>query len=224
MTKLRNRTNGNGRRPRWYRRAHRWVGVSVLVFVVFLATTGIALNHGDDLDLDRRYIKWSWLLEAYGLDKSPAYSGRVVLEPMVVVGDGRRVHVLLTSGELVETIDLGAALPGSIERVGRAGDRAVLQSNGLLFLGDAEISAFELWPDGNHNKVQWSAAVQPDAPGLESLDAAWRGPGLTVERVLLDLHSGRILSMPGTLLMDLVAICMILLGLSGLALSRKRKK
>jgi len=224
MTKLRNRTNGNGRRPRWYRRAHRWVGVSVFAFVLFLATTGIALNHASDFDLDRRYINWSWFLDAYGLEQPAPYVGMVVVEPMVVVGDGDTVHVLLTSGELVESIDLGSALPAPIDRLGLADNRAVLQSGGALFRADEANATFAIWPEGSASEVRWSGAVRSDAPGLEVLDAAWRGPGLTVERVLQDLHSGRILKLPGTLFMDLVAVCLIFLGLSGLALSRKRKK
>ncbi|HKJ20122.1 MAG TPA: hypothetical protein VJ993_05635, partial [Woeseiaceae bacterium] len=62
----------------------------------------------------------------------------------------------------------------------------------------------------------------PDATELAALDAAWRGRGLTVERMVLDLHSGRIFDMSGVLLMDLVALCMIVLGLSGLLLSNSR--
>lgn len=215
-------TNGNRRPPRWFRRGHRWVGVSLLVFVLFLAITGITLNHSADLGLDRRYVSWSWILDAYGMGPPEPYAGKVMLGPLAVVGDGKRVHVLLASGELVESIDLGASLSGSIERVGRLGDRAVLQSGGSLHRSDADVTAFEPWADGAATDVSWSAAVEPDAAGLEALQIAWRGRGVTVERFLLDLHSGRILNFPGTLLMDIVAACMILLGVSGLVLARRR--
>ena len=56
------------------------------------------------------------------------------------------------------------------------------------------------------------------------LEAAWRGKGLTVERVLLDLHSGRILGKVGPLLMDLVAVFLIVLSLSGLILAKVRNR
>ena len=217
-------TNGNNGARRRLRRGHRWVGVSVVVFVLFLAVSGIALNHSVSLGLDRRYVSWSWLLDAYGMEKPAPYSGVVILGPMVVVGDGHRVHVLLASGELVESIDLRALLPEPIERVGRAGDRPVLQSGGLLYRGDAEISVFEPWDNGSENTISWSTEVQPDAAGLESLGAAWRGRGLTVERLLLDLHSGRILGRAGPLLMDLVAVFLIVLSLSGLILSKVRNQ
>ena len=223
MNTSRTQSNGNQRPRHWLRRGHRWVGVSALVFVLFLATTGIALNHSSGFGLDHKYVDWPWLLEAYGLEEPAPYSGMVSLESLVVVGDGRHVHVLLASGELVESIDLTARLPGPIERVGQASGRAVLQSGSRLYRSDANATFFDAWTDGAASEISWSAEVSQDAAGLEALEAAWRGPGLSVERILLDLHSGRILKVPGTLLMDIVATCMILLGLSGLALSWRRK-
>ena len=209
---------------RWLRRAHRWAGTSLVVFVVFLAATGIVLNHAVDFGLDRKYVRSPWLLDAYGMNAPGSYAGKVALESFVVVGDGRRVHVLLASGELVESIDLGAVLPGDIERVGRAADLAVLQSSGRLFRSDAEVASFQAWTDGAAADIDWSPEVDRTAAGLEALQQEWRGQGVTVERVLLDLHSGRILAAPGRLLLDIVAIGMILLGISGLFMTRARRR
>jgi len=213
-------TNGNGRSR--FRRGHRWAGATLVAFVLFLSLTGISLNHSGELGLDRMYLDWPWLLDAYGLEEPPPYSGKVVLEPLAVVGDGQRVHVLTTGGELVESIDLRGLLPGAIDRVGRAADRAVLRSSGRLFRSDTDVTGFELWESGAASEIKWSAEVAPDAAGLEALEIAWRGRGLTVERVLLDLHSGRIFSIPGRLLLDIVAVGMILLSISGLILARRR--
>jgi hypothetical protein len=218
MSRSSARTNGQTR----FRRSHRWVGTVLVAFVLYLAVTGILLNHSSDFGLDRQYIGWSWLLDAYGMGEPEPYAGRVEVGPLVVVGDGRRVHVLLESGELVETIDLAAQLPQAIARLGRAGDRAVLQSGDRLYQSDDELTIFEAWDDGDAAAVSWSREVEADTEGLEALQAAWRGQGLTVERVLLDLHSGRIFSLPGRLLMDILAIGMILLGVSGLLLARRR--
>lgn len=245
-------TKGN-RPPRWFRRGHRWVGVSLLVFVLFLAITGITLNHSADLGLDRRYVSWSWLLDAYGLEvPEPSVSfaddsyratllgerlfldgkdtgqsasslvGLVALEPLILVAAESVAHIFMTDGVLVESIDLGADLPGRIERVGSVGGRAVILSNGELFRSDVDIALFEPWYDNASSDVQWSVESPPSVESLAELEAAWRGRGVTVERVLLDLHSGRILNFPGTFLVDIVGVCMILLGLSGLALSNSR--
>ncbi len=215
------RINGNGRSR--YRRGHRWAGGTLVAFVLFLSVTGIALNHSHDLGLDRRYVSWSWLLDAYGMGPPAAYPGMVTLDALVAVGDGANVHVLLTGGELVESIDLGGALPGPIERLGRAGDRVVLESDGLIFRSDADVSIFEPWRDASTSDIAWSAGVEPDAPGLEALQVAWRGRGVTVERVLLDLHSGRVFDLWGRVVLDIVAVGLILLSISGLVVMKTRR-
>ena len=214
------RSNGNGRTR--LRRLHRWVGGTLLVFVVYLAVSGIAVNHATDFGLDRKYISWSWLLEAYGMKAPSPYAGMVSLGGLLVVGDAQRVHLLLDSGELVESMDLSESLPGDIERVGSAGDRAVLDSGGNLYRSDPDVALFEPWSAAAENEVSWSTEVDPDTAGLEALQVAWRGEGLTIERVLLDLHSGRFFGLAGRLLLDLVAIAMILLGVTGLVLARVR--
>ena len=216
--------NGVSRQLSRFRRVHRWLGTVLVAFVLVLATTGIALNHTSALGLDRQYISWSWLLDAYGMNAPSPYAGMVSIQSLVVVGDGQRVHLLLDSGELVESIDLSGTLSGDIARIGVANDRAVLQSGDVLYRGDAEVTLFERWTDGNTSEVSWSSATDPETAGLEALQTAWRGEGLTLERVLLDLHSGRIFATAGVVVMDVVAIGMIVLALSGLVLSVRRAR
>lgn len=230
------------------------MGVSLLVFVLFLAITGITLNHSADLGLDRRYVSWSWLLDAYGIEvpldsgsfadeghratllgdrlfldghdteqRIPALSGLVVRDPLILVAGEYSVRVFTVDGDPVEIIDLSSMLSGAIERVGIAGPHAIIESAGALLRSDADISFFEPF-DGDNETVTWSLATPPDAADQAALNAAWRGRGVTIERALLDFHSGRILAVPGTLLMDFVAVCLVVLSLSGLILAHQRRR
>ena len=255
MTRSKIPTNGNRRGRQRFRRGHRWVGASVVVFVVFLAISGITLNHATDLGLDQRYVSWSWLLDAYGIEspqptasfsdagnratllgerlflngrdtgqRVTSLAGVVVIDPLVLAAGSHTARLFMTEGDLVEAIDLSAILPGPIERIGRVNARAIIQSNDQLFRSDSEISVFEPWDGNPSTDVKWSMASSPDAEEVAALDTAWRGRGVTIERVILDLHSGRLFSLPGTLFMDLVALCMIVLGLSGLLLSSRYRR
>jgi hypothetical protein len=246
--------NGNALKQQRFRRRHRWLGKSIVVFIVFLAVSGILLNHGDALRLDSRYVSWPWLLDAYGLDvPAPAASyaagdqratllgerlflddreadvgvtrltGMVAIGPLLVIGDERRVHVFLNSGELVETIDLGADLRGNADRLGLADDRVVIDSGGALMRADSDVAFFEAWTPSGDNII-WSTASAPGADELAALAKAWRGRGVTVERVLLDLHSGRIFGLVGKLVLDLIAVILIVLSVSGLLLARLRAR
>ena len=246
--------NGNRRPVGWFRRGHRWVGVSLLLFVVLLSVTGITLNHVGDLGLDRRYVNWSWMLDAYGIQMPPPsasfadnghratligerlfidgrdtgqhaeeLTGFVALGPLVIAAGGQSMHILTAGGDLVESVEL-TGLPGSIDQVGRNDGRAVVQSGTVLLRSDPDIAVFEPWAADTPGAIHWSARTTPDASEMEALEHAYRGRGLTVERVILDLHSGRIVGMSGPLLMDLVGVCLIVLGFSGLIMSRSRSR
>lgn len=145
-------------------------------------------------------------------------AGIATLEPLVLVGTHDTLYVLTTAGELVEAIDAAAGMPGPIDRVGRDGRRAVVESGGNLYRSDPDITHFERWDAGQGDGLRWSSATPPGAAELEVLRTLYRGRGLTVERVLADVHSGRIFARAGTLIMDAVAVFMIVLSLSGFVL------
>ena len=44
---------------------HKKIGTYIALFVVFLAISGIALNHSEKLKLNTTYIKVDWLLNLY---------------------------------------------------------------------------------------------------------------------------------------------------------------
>ena len=44
---------------------HKKIGVYVAIFVIFLAISGIALNHSDKFKLNTTFIKMEWLLDLY---------------------------------------------------------------------------------------------------------------------------------------------------------------
>ena len=58
----------------------------------------------------------------------------------------------------------------------------------------------------------------------DALTARQPLPGISRERVLLDLHSGRLFGWPGVLLVDLIGIGLGLMVLSGVWTSLRRKK
>jgi hypothetical protein len=142
----------------------------------------------------------------------------VAIGDLAVVTSGDRAFVLTIDGELVEQLDVSPLLPGAIERLGRLGDRAVISSTGRNFRSDSDLSGFEAWSGSDGDDVAWSRASPLPAPLLISLQDQYRGRGLTIERLLSDIHSGRIVGTVAPLLMDLVALLLIVLSLTGLTM------
>ena len=241
-------------RATWLRRVHRWFGLSALVFLLLLATTGIALNHTAAWRLDETWVDWRWLLQAYGIEaprpsvsftasdtRATLLGGRLYVDGreiarnigtlaglapsggQVAVASDKEVFLLTASGELVERMDLDPALPAAITEVGLADGRVVLRTGAGLFRFDDDLLNLDPAPGLRPDDVQWSApsAVPPDERAR--LQDLYRGRGITVERLLADLHSGRIFPRFGALLMDLVAVLLIVLGITGLVMWLRRR-
>lgn len=79
-----------------------------------------------------------------------------------------------------------------------------------------------LSPIEKQGDVNWSAPATIDKDQLNALEADESGAGLTLERVTLDLHSGRIVGIGGVYFMDIVAFLMIVLSITGLSIWGKR--
>jgi hypothetical protein len=223
---------------------------------VLLAVTGILLNHSSQLGLDHRFVDWPWLSEAYG-DHSqdlPAFqlgaqwlsratNGRIYLDAQAVAPcEGKLVgavaagellyagcagELLLITGDgaLVESVSASTGLPTPLQAIGLIGTQLVLQSGGTWWLADLDLMEFasrapaggavisQLVPD----RLPENIRVQIPAPDQ------W----LSWERLLLDLHSGRILGRPGVLWIDIVGALLATLATSGVAmwyLHRRRKQ
>jgi hypothetical protein len=232
----------------WLRRAHRWIGLSAIFFVLLLSVTGIALNHSHDWQLDRRYVQWSWLVSALGVSapnpsasfadrghrvtllgqrayfdsneisrELDALQGLVTLDGFAIVATREAILLLTLDGDLIEHIDLGSDLPGPIDKIGLADGVPVIDAGGRYFASDADITGFVSGYTGGIANVAWSTASEPSASELTAIEDLYRGRGLTVERLLLEVHSGRIVGALGPLLLDIVAVGLIALSISGLA-------
>lgn len=143
-------------------------------------------------------------------------AGTVAAGGVVVVAAARDVFLLTPAGELVERMPVGERLPGAIGGLGLAGRRVVVKSEDALFRFDDELLLIERWREDAAEGVRWSAATPVGAGELAAIESLYRGRGVTVERLLLDLHSGRLFTRLGTLVMDAVAVLLILLSLTGL--------
>lgn len=245
--------NGNGNGLRVLRRWHRRVGIAVALFALLLSVTGIALNHAVILDLYETKLRAGWLLDWYdigGIDGPIVAAeadglwiamaeghifaaGKIVGEVddaplvgaaeghgIVAAGGGNRLFLFTPAGELVETLD-ETALPGSVGRIGTAhGEVAVETEDGALYVADRSLST---WRPGR-GAVDWSRTAPLPEAEAGALEAAIRGEGLPLYRLLLDIHSGRFFTAAGPLAMDLAALALIALSVTGLWVWLKQRR
>ena len=135
--------------------------------------------------------------------------------PLVAVATTEAVYLFAPDGALVEkTVPVG--VPGPLTGVAAAtGGALVLRTASGAWAGDLDLAEWRPVA-GSAPPAAW-ARTQPLPSGIAAgIAQARRGAGLPWERVLLDLHSGRLFGALGPLIMDLAAVALLLLAASGL--------
>lgn len=233
------------RRTSGIRRKHRSVGALAAFFILFMVLSGVTINHSSGLGLDQRHISNPYLLSKYGIDTPDILSypldgdwlslagsrlyfnenavanisngiGAVDDGQWIIVAGRDELLLLDQQGTLVER--LAWQRHGAIESIGRAGDgRIVVKSIAGLWLTDKELLTWRR-ADDIGKTVQWSSPVPAPDVLQQAITRHYRGDGLSLERLLLDFHSGRVFGPLGILVYDLLALATGFLALSGLML------
>lgn len=230
---------------------HRRLGLAVVLVIVWLAVTGLLLNHSDRLKLQDIKIHTPWLLKLYGLSpaKVPdtgfvsakkwwlewadAYEvdgrvlagsqgklvGGVALPDGVLVATEEVVLVFNARGDLLERLGSLHGLNGTFQRLGLWSTQPVLQSSSGLFIGSVDAVSWQPW-SGSSESVSWSERKPlPEAikARLQAQGSGIGGEGdITLEKLVLDLHSGRLLGAWSWLVLDLFALLLLSGAGSGL--------
>lgn len=227
-------------------RWHRRVGLTAAILAIILAVTGIALNHSPGMGLDKSYVTWSWIYPLYGDDipELPAYrvaerwlyrnaAGQVYVDKaelapcqgelvgalahdgLFYIACAQELLLATPGGELVESITASTGLPVPLNGIGAAAGRVLVQAGGKWLEADLERLAFS-------SSIPQDVIIRQHAPGplpqslRESL--LTRDHWLSWERLLLDMHSGRLAGRAGVLLVDAAGLMLCILGLSGVAM------
>ncbi|MGF1644391.1 MAG: PepSY domain-containing protein [Thiotrichales bacterium] len=232
---------------------HRGLGVFAALFVVVLASTGILLNHTDDLHLKQRPLNNVWLARYYGiappslhaayaagehwisqlgdqilLDTRPlplpattALLGAWSINDMLVIATREQLTLVTFDGALIDALPYPPSAP--IRRAGTAAAAVVVElESGEQLETDADFAAWRQRESSTHRPT-WARANEPPVALRQTLEHEYRGAGVTLERVLLDLHSGRLFGRWGVLLFDVVALIIIALAFSGVGLTWLRR-
>ena len=151
-------------------------------------------------------------------------NGAVYYRDMYLVATSKHLHIFTKDGDLVETLDHSAGLPTRIERLGITSAGEITVDDGANYwLADAGLLN---WTQTVAiMRVEWSRIrVLSQAENRQLAELA-PGAGPSWERVLQDLHSGRLFGTVGTIVIDLTGIVILLLAVSGFItlLMRKRR-
>lgn len=143
---------------------------------------------------------------------------------LLIVAVDQQILLLMSDAELVERLSGIEGVPAGMQRLGtdRKGN-IVVEGSHAYYQPDADFIDWHHW-EGKPADVHWTEPSPLPTSLHEDLIDHYRGEVLPLERVLLDLHSGRIFGRYGYLVMDIAAGLLLLLALSGTLIWLKRKR
>ncbi|MGH8582378.1 MAG: PepSY domain-containing protein [Gammaproteobacteria bacterium] len=216
-----------------------------VVFFILLITTGLLLNHTGALGLGKRFVETPWVLDLYHIsapeppvafsagehfvsrigdrlyvdtkevpERADRLIGGLKLGDTLLIAIPGKLLVISPTGELIERIESADGVPAGMNRIGlTASGQLVIRAAHGDYLADLEKLD---WRKTTTADVVWAMQVTLPPELEEKLTRAYRGGGLPLERVILDLHSGRIVGQWGVYVVDGAALLFLALVITGL--------
>jgi len=232
---------------------HRYIGFIFSPIIILVSITGILLNHTSELALDKKAMPQSVAQFFYGVknyqvtlfDRAGVkvyrdQAGRIVsngisvgvcdaallgvdqLSDQLVVSCANKLLFLTMTGELLEEAGASLGIPLPFTGAQVQGDLLMLAHDQRVWALNPETLRVEqvdgavlrkLFDAGELNRQ----ILLPNNRAVQPVD-------LSVERLILDLHAGRMLGRLGVWLLDITAIALLIMVISGICTWRKRKK
>ena len=219
---------------------HRLAGIVLVLPVLLLVATGVPLQFTEQLQLGKAGVNIGWLQSRYSIVAPDLLSvsgqvrqidGVVLIAQRVIDTDymGAGKLVGSTSHASVTSIAFENAMllvphdgsipievttpPQRILRFGSVADGLVINTAQACF-ASANLGAS--WQPSICLDVLWHSATQEQADSASR--AQYRASKLTWERVLTDMHSGRLFGRPGEWVMNFASFALILLAITGLVM------
>lgn len=222
-----------------------------MLFLVLISASGLVLNHADALGMSR-HAAAPWVLSLYSTELPPvdaAFSaagvlfatsaetlyangielakgtnrliGSVVVDDAYVVATSDEFFLISDDIALIERFAPDAS--GPMSKLGTAGQHIFVAIQDAYFEIDTQRMSLSSTADITPEKVAWSQPAIPSENQAEQIGTAALGQAINWERVLLDLHSGRILPTIGRYLADITALCLLYMCFTGLWLWARRR-
>lgn len=233
---------------------HRYAGLLAALFVIFITLSGIALNHTDDLDLKKQHISNNVLLDRYNIQApirilqfkagkhlitqtddllfvnsgdaisaDTVLAGAVEFNDFLLVALSNTLFLIDANNQLVETLGEIDGVPRGISRIGLDTKQQInILSNNQIYRLSPDLSLKKI--DWDYN-ISWINEEQLSEAATRTIIQRYKSNIISLETLLLDIHSGRFFGSYGVLFFDLVGIVLLFLAFTGIIIwVRQRQK
>ena len=231
---------------------HKFTGIAVCLFLIHLSITGIFLNHTEELGLDEKYTASPLILGLYNisipdkeesfsadnhfvsrfgnqvfLDNQPVFKsdnpiiGAVIFNQMLVLAFQKELVLLTEEGELIEKLTTANGVPVNIQKLGAYNSLLFLKTSNQVWESNDE---GQEWRVSDSNFNEWSNKVVMPDEKTQQVESYFLGKGVSLEQFFLDLHNGNIIKGFGKWLLDIIAIFLLLISISGVWIWLRKKR
>ncbi len=142
----------------------------------------------------------------------------------IVIAVDHNILLFSPQGELVERLGGVDGVPSGMRSLGIDGlGSLVVNGAHAIYRPNIDFLNWAHW-EGDAKTIEWKQSTPLPGPLYRKLVGHYRGEVLPVERVLLDLHSGRIFGRYGVWAMDAAAVLLILLTVTGTWMWLRRRR
>ena len=230
---------------------HRYVGITAALFVIILSITGLVLNFNDRLQLDQTHLHNTWLLDHYNIGSFPVTSfqlqtnvvskasdyvyldgmyalnlredlvGAIKLEKDFLLATQSSLLLIDQDGQIIEEIGTYSGLPEKPLGIAiTINGFPVIRGINTYWKGSKTLAAWQPL-QGPHPK--WVAPIETPKLLNEKIQQHARSHEISLERIFLDLHSGRLLGGWGQNIMSAAAVLLLILAITGTILWMQKK-
>ncbi|RFC33289.1 MAG: PepSY-associated TM region [Candidatus Nitrotoga sp. SPKER] len=223
------------------RRWHGLVGAAIVFFLVYLLVSGLTINHVEILKLDKREVSYPWLMRWYGIhvaDPTQGYLlgksyfswdddkwvlddkllsssagqpvGAVEIKGINYVATATALYLYQSDGQLRNKVEKQSLPAYPILALGTMGSNVMVQTPSAVF---ASVDGLN-WEKSSSAGMTLSA-LQDLPADVKRRSADILAPSIPLQRILLDMHSGRIFGRYAIWVMDIASLVLLGLGLSG---------
>ncbi len=234
------------------RSLHRYSGIVAAIFIVFLTVTGILLNHTGMFKLDKNYLHHPAILSLYDIkpievksyhidnqwinfDSLAVYfntkpltscknlTGVIRFKDYIVISCETTLLLLGKNGNVIEIIDTNLDLPVPLIGLSSNTESIFVHSPSGIYSFDPENIEFVKTisvKDSNLMTLS-NSSIAPNSM-INTIINSSTANSITVEHLLLDIHTGRIFGTFGILIIDAAALILLFMAASGLYIWLKK--
>jgi uncharacterized iron-regulated membrane protein len=140
---------------------------------------------------------------------------------MFVIAIENELVLLTEEGELIEKLTTANGVPVNIQKLGAYNSLLFLKTSNQVWESNDE---GQEWRVSDSSFNEWSNEVVMPDEKTQQVESYFLGKGVSLEQFFLDLHNGNIIKGFGKWILDIIAIFLLLISISGVWIWLRKKR